>query len=80
MLDFLLQRKFENYEFFFCDKPDKTLSGKEKQRLLQEAHGNIASGHFGENKNIRRLHEQTLWENMEGDVIEFIKRCKSLPA
>ena len=75
MLDFLLQRKFENHEFFFCDRPSKTLSEEEKQRLLQEAHGNIATGHFGENKIIRMLREQTLWENMERDVIEFIKKC-----
>ena len=51
--------------FFFCDRPNKTFSGEEKQRLLQEIHGNIATGHFGRNKTIRRLREQTLWESMK---------------
>ena len=77
MLDFLLQRKFEDHEFFLCERPDKTLSEEENQILLEEAYGNIATGHFGENKTIRRLREQTLWENMERDVIEFIKKCKT---
>ena len=60
MLDFLLQRKFEEHEFFLCERPDKTLSAEEKQILLQQAHGNIATGHFGENITIRRLREQRL--------------------
>ena len=77
MLDFLLQTKFEDNEFFLCERPDKSLSEGEKLNLLQEAHGNVATGHFGENKTIRRLREQISWENMEGDAIEFIKRCKT---
>ena len=74
---FLLQTKFEDNEFFLCERPDKSLSEEEKLNLLQEAHGNVATGHFGENKTIRRLREQASWENMEGDAIEFIKRCKT---
>ena len=77
MLDFLLQTKFEDNEFFLCEHPDKSLSEEKKLNLLHEAHGNVATGHFGENKTIRRLREQTSWENMEGDAIEFIKRCKT---
>ena len=62
---------------FLCERSDKTLSKVEKQILLQEEHGNIATDHYGENKTIRRLREQTLWENMEKKVIEFIKKCKT---
>ena len=59
MLDFLLKTKFE-HEFFLYERPDKALREKRKQSLLQEAHGNVATGHFGENKMIRRLGEMTL--------------------
>ena len=72
----MLQRKFEDHEFFLCENLDKTLSEEEKQVLLQEAHRNIATGPFEKNKTIQRLREQTHWENMERDVIEFIKNVK----
>lgn len=75
MLDFLVQSKFEDNEFFICERPNKELTIEEKESLLKEAHGNIATGHFGENKTIRRLRDQTVWEDMEKDAIEFIKKC-----
>ncbi|XP_033230383.1 uncharacterized protein LOC117181620 [Belonocnema kinseyi] len=48
MLNFLLQNKFAEYTFFLCERPDKQLNVEEKQNLLREAHGNVATGHFGE--------------------------------
>ena len=54
------------------------MSEEDKQILLQEAHGNVAAGHFGENKTTGKLHELTLWENMEGDVVEFIKNVSGV--
>lgn len=77
MLNFLLQTKFTEHTFFLCERPDKKLSEEEKQNLLRETHGNVATGHFGENKTIKRLREQTSWENMEKDVIDFIKKCQA---
>ena len=46
-----------------------------KLNLVAEAHGNISSGHFGENLSIKRLRENNSWNNMEDEVIEFIKKC-----
>ncbi|XP_033221144.1 uncharacterized protein LOC117175544 [Belonocnema kinseyi] len=77
MLNFLLQTKFTEHEFFLCERPDKLLNEEEKQDLLREAHGNLATGHFGENKTIQRLREQTSWEDMEKDAIDFIKKCRT---
>ena len=77
LLNFLLQTKFMEHDFFLCERPDKLLNEEEKNHLLREAHDNVATGHFGENKTIKRLREQTYWEDMEKDVIEFIKKCKT---
>ena len=45
MVNFLLQTKFTEYDFFLCERPDKLLSEEEKNNLLKEAHGNVATGH-----------------------------------
>ena len=76
MLNFLLQIKFKEHTFFLFKRPDKQLTEGEKLNLLREAHGNVATGHFGENKTIKRLREQTSWKNMEKDAIGFVKKCK----
>lgn len=65
MLDFLLHSKFKDNEFFVCERPNKALTRKEKNNILKEAHGNVATGFFGETKTIRRLEEQTVWEHMK---------------
>ena len=76
MLNFLLQIKFKKYTFFLCERPDKQLNEGEKLNLLRKSHRNVATGHFRENKPIKRLREQTSWENMEKDAIDFIKKCQ----
>ena len=76
MLNFLLQIKFKEHTFFLCARPDKQLTEGEKLNLLREAHGSVTTGHFRENKTIKRLREQTSWENMEKDAIDFVKKCK----
>ena len=37
MLNFLLQTKFTEYDFFLCERPDKLVSEEKKNNLLREA-------------------------------------------
>lgn len=33
--------------------------------------------HFGENKSIQRARELGVWKNMDGDIVDYIKKCNT---
>ena len=43
--------------------------------LLSEAHDNITSGHFGEEKTLARLNQHWSWKGDAQDVAAYVKSC-----
>jgi hypothetical protein len=43
--------------------------------LLQESHGGVLTGHFGQNRTYEQLNDHFSWPKMRRDIIRFVERC-----
>lgn len=80
IINFLRQRINEPQEALntqVCFSMTRDLTTAEKEAIIQEAHGNLSTGHFGENKTIMKAREKGIWKGMEEDIIQAVKKCRT---
>ena len=54
----------------------RELTLEEREAIIQVSHGNLSTGHFGENKTIIKAKKKGIWKGMEENIIQALKRCK----
>ena len=75
MRDGVLQRRWESNNGY--DRQWLSVIPRAKRdSVLSEAHGSVASGHFGIKKTLQRLRKRGYWVGMRRDVQEWCRVCE----
>lgn len=75
MLTFL-STKFKDKTITFGRNQPQKYTSEQKKTILHENH-NDTVGHFGIVKTLKRIQQNYDWVNLEQDVTDYVKRCKT---
>ena len=75
-LSFIVNR-IPNIQISFCPNSYRELQPNEITKILYENHNAYSTLQFGENKTIERIKQRYYWKNMDEDIANFVKKCKT---